>query len=307
MRVLFALVAMIWPLSLSAQPSPDPLGPSILETGSEVVDVQSFSLRAADGQGPDDRIGLLIPRREAPEAGFPVLFMLDGQAVMELLSDDFLASLDTARMPLIVTLGYDTRQRFAGDARARDYTPPAADGGPVEDPRGRPGGGAAAFLDRLQTAILPEIEARVPVDMGRSRIWGHSYAGLFVLWSAGNPASPFARHVAASPSLWWDYGSFLTRISAQLEAGDWPARALDLHKGALERERASNPDNPNAQKLVKMRAALPEGALEALDAELRQAGVPGRLEIFPDLSHGETFRASARRVVEEGFSATEAR
>lgn len=305
MRLVLAVLAMLVPLGLAAQPSPEPLGPSILDTDSEVVDVWSFTLPAEEE--PADRIGVLIPRRGAPEGGFPVLFLLDGQAVMELLSDDFLATLDPARMPVIVTLGYDTRQRFAGDARTRDYTPPDAEGGPVADPRGRPGGGAAAFLERLRAEILPELTSRVAIDMGQSTLWGHSYAGLFVLWAAADPASPFARHVSASPSLWWDHGSFLGQLSAQIAAGGWRPRRLDLHKGELERARASNPDNPNAQKLVKMRAALPEGALEALNAELREAGVPGQLTIFPGLSHGETFRASVLRVVGEAFSATEAR
>lgn len=305
MRLMTFLVAMIVPLFSAgpprAQPSPEPLGPSILDTGSQVVDVQSFSVPAPEGA--NYRIGVLIPRGPAPEGGFPVLFTLDGQAVAELLTDEVLRGLDPARLPVVVTLGYDTDRRFAGLERTRDYTPPSPDGRPVTDPRGRPGGGAAAFLDLFGAEVLPRIEALVPIDMRRSTIWGHSYAGLFVLWAAGEPASPFARYVTASPSLWWDYATFLQGVERQVKAGYWPKRRLDVHKGALERERASNPDNPNAQKLVKMRAALPEGALDGMVETFRAAGIPGKFEVFPGLSHGETFRASIRFLLtREDFS-----
>ncbi|MBU2963589.1 hypothetical protein KO516_22715 [Citreicella sp. C3M06] len=298
---LLALILMLLPLGAAAQPSPDPLGPSILVTGSTVVDTDSFDLPGPDGASMPYRIGVLIPKGPAPEGGFPVLFALDGQAVLELLSDDFLGSLD-APLPVIVTLGYDTDQRFAGDERTRDYTPASADGSPVADPRGRPGGGAATFLSLLTDKVVPEVQARASIDMRRSALWGHSYAGLFVLYAAGEASSPFARYIAASPSLWWDNGSFLARLSARV--GNWPHRPLDVHKGELERERASNPSNANAQKLVRMRAALPEDALGNLNASLRAAGVPGRYTVFDGLSHGETFRQSIRFVLETGSPAT---
>ena len=302
MRLLAFLLML--PLSVAAQPSPEPLGPSILETGSEVVDTDRFTLPGPDGGTPYE-IGILTPKGPAPADGFPVIFALDGQAVMELLTDDALAA--AAPLPVIVTLGYDTDRRFAGEERTRDYTPPSADGAPVLDPRGRTGGGAGGYLSLIQDEIVPRVERAAPIDMQRSALWGHSYGGLFVLWAAGETASPFAHYLAASPSLWWDYGSLLPRIDARVAAGSWPGRPLDLHHGGLERERASKPDNPNAQKLVRMRSALPEGALDGLDATLRDAGIPGSLTTFPGLSHGETFRASIRFLIENGFSATESR
>ncbi len=301
--IRLALALLLLPLGALAQPAMDPLGPSILDTGSGVVDTHSFTLPGPDG-AMDYRIGVLTPRRAPPAAGFPVLFALDGQAVAELLSDATLSRID-APLPVIVTLGYDTDMRFAALARTRDYTPPGDEGGAVRDPRGRPGGGAPAFLDLLQDAVVPRVAAIAPIDMTRSTLWGHSYGGLFALYAAGAPASPFARVVAASPSLWWDDAGYLARVRARIDAGDWPQRPIDLHVGALERERASRPANPNAQKLVKMRAALPEDALQDLAQTLRGAGIPGALHVFAGLSHGETFGASIENLLETGFSATE--
>ena len=297
-------VLLLRPLPVAAQPSQEPLGPSILEIGSAVVDTDRLTFPGPDGGTPYE-IGILTPKGPAPEDGFPVIFALDGQAVLELLTDDALAALPT--LPVIVTLGYDTERRFAGDERTRDYTPPSGDGAPVVDPRGRAGGGAGAFLALIRTEIVPRVERVAPIDMQRSALWGHSYGGLFVLWAAGEPTSPFSQYVAASPSLWWDNGSLLPRIEAQLAAGHWPDRPLDLHHGGQERARASMPDDPKAQKLVRMRSALPEGALSGLDASLRGAGIPGSLTTFPGLSHGETFRASIRGLLERGFPEAERR
>lgn len=296
---LLAFLLMI-PFAAAAQPSMKPLGPSILDTGSAIMATDSFTL-----PGPEDgaayEIGILSPRGRAPKGGFPVLFALDGQAVMELLTDDFLGGI--SGLPVIVTIGYDTDRRFAGTERTRDYTPPSADGSPVADPRGRPGGGASDFLDLITTQILPELKARTDIDMSRSTIWGHSYGGLFTLWASGQEAAPFARYVTASPSLWWEYGRFFDDVKAGAES--WPHRTVDIHHGALERERASAPDNPNAQKLVKMRAALPEGALDDLNRRLRAAGVEGHYETFPGLSHGETFRHSIKFLLTQEETATD--
>ena len=55
---------------------------------------------------------------------------------------------------------------------------------------------------------------------------------------------------------------------------------------------ARRPTDPRAQRLVQMRDALPDDALDDLDRALRGAGVPGHLRIFPGLSHGETFTRS---------------
>lgn len=297
---LVAIMLLGMATLVSAQPSATPLGPSVLDTGSQVMGVHGLTLPAPDGGAIAYRIGILVPRGPAPEDGFPVIYMLDGQSVLARLDDAALSALPQANPAVIVTVGYDTDQRFASAERTRDYTPPSPDGTPVADPRGRTGGGAKAFMDLLETRIIPHVASIAPVDPAQSTLWGHSYGGLFVLWAASQADIPFANYVAASPSLWWDNASFLTQI--QGNAGQFPNRPLSLHKGALERQRASNPDNPNAQKLVQMRAALPEDAFETLAETLAEAGVPITLRIFPDLSHGESFAASVDATLTEILS-----
>lgn len=296
MRVSAAIFALVLPLAAAAQPVPEPLGPTILDTGSDLFETQAFTIDG--GEGADYEIGVLTPHRTPPSGGFPAVFLLDGQAALEALTPDLLASLDPATLPVIVAVGYDTDRRFASEERTRDYTPPDAEGAPITDPRGRAGGGAPAFLDLFVSRILPQAEALAPIDTNRMALWGHSYAGLFVLHAAGTPTAPFARFAAASPSLWWDEARFFDRVVGQMRAGEWPNRPLDLHHGELERARASRPDDPKVRKLLRMRAALPEDAFGILVEATRDAGIPGEATIFPGLSHGETFQASLRHLLE---------
>ncbi|SFG94563.1 hypothetical protein SAMN04488020_10581 [Palleronia marisminoris] len=299
MRIKALLLWMMLPFAAAAQPAPEPLGPTILDTGSGLFETQSFTL-----EGPADgaayRIGVLTPHRAPPAEGFPVLYLLDGQAALEVLTPELLAMLGPESLPVIVSVGYDTERRFASEERTRDYTPPDAAGAPVVDPRGRSGGGGPAFLDLLVSRIMPQAEALAPIDANDRTLWGHSYAGLFVLQAAGTPDAPFARFVAASPSLWWDDARYFDRLVARMEGRDWPHRPLDFHRGELERVRASKPDDPEVQQLLRMRAALPEDAFLTLVAAARAAGVPGQTTIFPGLSHGETFSASIAHLLKEG-------
>ncbi|WP_375261824.1 alpha/beta hydrolase [Palleronia sp.] len=298
MNVRGLILAIVLPVAAVAQPVQTPLGPTILETGSDLFAVDAFTIAGA-GQGADYEIGVLTPRRTPPADGFAALFLLDGQAALEVLTPDFLATLDPDALPVVVSVGYDTDRRFASEERARDYTPPDAGGAPLADPRGRPGGQAPAFLDLLTSEVVPRVEGLAPIDADDLTLWGHSYGGLFVLYAAGTPSAPFAHFVAASPSLWWNDGRYFDRTVGRMSAGDWPDQPLDLHRGEMERARASTPGNPNAQKLARMRAALREDAFGTLAATARAAGIPGETTIFPGLSHGETFRASIRHLLKE--------
>lgn len=290
--------------SAVAQPSRAPLGPSILETGSAIYETKAITLPGPEG-GAAYRIGVLTPRRSAPEAGFPVLYLLDGQAALDLLRDDLLARFPQDQLPVIVTLGYDVDTRIAGDDRTRDYTPPDPDGQPVADPRGRPAGQADRFLSRLSQTILPAAEALVPVDPGRRMLWGHSYGGLFVLYAASRGDAPFSSYVAASPSLWWDDARFLTRLRTQIGSGDWPSRPLQVitDGGAVSsRSAAGSPDpSPERSAFQRMRAALPDHAAADLVALARNMGHPADHVAFPEMSHGQTFAASIKFLLEAGF------
>lgn len=142
------------------------------------------------------RIMIARPERPPPPAGYPIVYVLDGD-------DNFAIVAETAerfgRNPgfapgIVVGVGYPGASR-----RSLDYTPVRGEGAP----RGEPTGGAAAFRAFLADELRPAIERDFSIDRGRQAIIGHSFGGLFVLDTLFTAPDMFQLYVAASPSIWF--------------------------------------------------------------------------------------------------------
>ncbi|KAF1042279.1 MAG: Ferri-bacillibactin esterase BesA [Herbaspirillum frisingense] len=277
------------------------LGPTIADRGSTFYRFERFALRSADGER-GYRVTLGIPRRAAPAAGYPAIFLLDGNAALAAIDKGQLQALDAAQPPLIVAIGYDTDLRFDVKARAYDYTPPFPAGQEDEEAgRGRKGGGADVFLDLIEREIAPRARALAPIDADRLALWGHSYGGLFVLHTLFTRARLFSRYIAASPSLWWQRGVILDEETRFHGESARAAKAAGVRLWVMigdaerrERRPASSGDAPGlAQSMMTSRAALPPQALPEMIARLNeQEGLPATLRIFPGMAHGPMLPAS---------------
>ena len=159
-------------------------GPSVADAPSDSYRFDRFELDAADG-ARRYRVQLAVPRRVPPPAGFPVLYLLDGNAAFAALTQAQLASMAAQETPpVIAAIGYATDLRFDVVARTCDYTPPLPEGGDSsaavssDAARGRRTGGADVFLDLIETSIKPAVLSRTTIDAARQSLWGHSYGGL---------------------------------------------------------------------------------------------------------------------------------
>ena len=276
--------------SLERGPEPD-----IAERGSAHYTFETLMLEAP-GSERRYRIQIARPRLAPPPAGYPAIFLLDGNAAIEALDDELLGALATADPPVIVAIGYDTPLRFDVVARAYDYTPPLPGEGPQTDPLDptRSNGGAGRFLDFIQTRVRPELAARVPLDAGRQGIWGHSYGGLFVLHTLLTQPAAFSHYAAASPALWWRGGHLLT-----LEDGfgrsfaGRHAHLLVLRGGAEGRRTRPAPSAARLAERERATAVLPADAVPALVSRLdKVAGLDAQYRELPDLEHGPMLPAS---------------
>jgi len=295
-------MAAAWSLPAVAQPdlSRKP-GPTIADRGSAFYRFERFQLRSADGERAY-RITMARPQRSAPESGFPVIYLLDGNAALAALDESLLQTLDRGYPPVIVAIGYDTDLRFDVRARAYDYTPPLPAGQEDEEgARGRKGGGADVFLDLLAHQVMPAVSSRVSVNAGQQTLWGHSYGGLLVLHALFTRSQLFHNYVAASPSLWWQHGVILqeekrfaaqrgTRIAgAMLQPEQQPERRLWVMAGSAERRESSAGSGTPAAA----RASLPADAAPALVARLAALnGIEAFFLSFPGLAHGPMLPAS---------------
>lgn len=177
---------------------------------------------ASDG-GDVYRIFVSYPSGEAPERGYPVLYVLDGNA-------SFASFAEARRLMeygglgdvIVVGVGYPTDAAY--DARRTgDYIEPSPD---PRDPAPQrtliPPDGRGKFLDFLTGKLRTEIGSRFKIDRNRQSLFGHSFGGLFALHALYSRPQAFHSIIAASPSLEWNqFGSLREEraFSARLTAG----------------------------------------------------------------------------------------
>ncbi len=245
--MLAGLLAAALPWQAVARPDlKRKLGPTIAERGSAYYRFEQLYFDSADGQRRY-RIWLGIPRRAAPGRGYPVAWLLDGNAAMGELDEPLLENLSRHESPLIVALGYDTELRFDVEARAHDYLPErnAARTEDVPPFLRHKGGGADDFLALIETTIMPAVASRASLDSQRQTLWGHSFGGLFVLHTLFTRPELFTDYVAVSPSLGWTRDAMLTAANnLTAHAGDLDAR-LWLMRGSHEGKRSKSPTGTN--------------------------------------------------------------
>lgn len=275
------------------------IGTTVADTGAAGYRFQTLRLVSADGQRRY-RLWLALPHAPAPAAGYPAVWMLDGNAALMETSAGLLGELARApRPPVLVYVAYDNDLRIDAAARAFDYTPPlpGAAGRPQQDVLdGRRAGGADAFLTLLTGPMRVAVAARVPLDPTRQALWGHSYGGLFVLHTLFRQPQAFSTYAAVDPSLWWGEGYPLGEAQRRVRPSGHPRLWWLAGEGARGEKAApaASARRTAAEQAAmrKARQSVPADAAPALVARLRAEGLQAEFRAMPGLSHGQTLGAS---------------
>lgn len=190
------------------------------ETVKEARKVESFDLRA-DRTGLDYRVFLVHPAEPPPPGGYPVIYMLDGNATVPMMERVIGANpQEPYGFAVIVGIGYPIDGPFDILRRYRDLTPPTP---PEFIPPSRDGasvietGGRDDFLTFVETQVIPAVETRLPIDPQRRTLFGHSLGGLFSLYVLYTKGDLFQTYVAADPAIWWNGQAILGEQAAFLE------------------------------------------------------------------------------------------
>jgi len=273
-RLAALALLLAWQTSY-ARPDMAPLGPNIADRGSAYYHFTQKQFDSRDGKR-HYKVWTGVPKKSAPPGGFPVLYMLDGNAAMDKLSEAFLQKLFAANPPVLVAVGYQTDLPFDLDSRAYDYTPPGTD---AQQLRGRVGGGSAAFRQLLEETIAPAVEKGIAINPAQRGLWGHSYGGLFVLES-WLTSSFFTTTFSAVPSLARNDFQLLKTMEVVS-----PRQAAGKHLYLMEGDgdRRAQDENSESGVLPRVRSTL---------AQLNQHGVSATYRLFPGLTHGAMFTAS---------------
>lgn len=181
-----------------------------------------------------------------PGRRFPVVYLLDADYSFLLARQitDHLAERGHLDEVIVVGLGYRDQETGRTPSyrrnRTRDYTPTfVADGGYGPDYQ-RLSGGAPKFLEAIETEIVPFIDRRYRTLPGDRTLVGHSYGGLFTVWTLLTRPGLFRRYVAVSPSLWYD--DHLPRRLEEARARRHDALPARLYLCVGDRERGGRID-----------------------------------------------------------------
>ncbi|MGM9986167.1 MAG: alpha/beta hydrolase [Bacillaceae bacterium] len=162
------------------------------------------------------QIHVYVPNQSAPEGGFPVLYILDGNAYFTMLQQ--ITALQSRRPEktgiepmILVGVGYEG-EGFFNPYRVYDFTPPASTVHLPKKPNGEPWsehGGANSFLRFIEEQLKPTVERLYSIHPEKQTLFGHSLGGLFVLYTLFNRSDMFNLYFACSPSIWWNEQSIL--------------------------------------------------------------------------------------------------
>jgi len=206
-----SLLALALPPAGAAEAAGDPAPAaaySLLET--EVWDM-------AAAHGETYRIYISRPPGEAPAGGYPVLYVLDGNALFagfaetrRIQSVQSAAGLDKM---IIVGVGYPGDRPY-DPRRMGDFTAPIASPALKAVYKDYPAGNRDRFLSFLLDRVRPEIARRYAVHPVRQTLYGHSLGGLFALHVLYSHPGAFHTIIAASSSIWWDDQAILSEEAA---------------------------------------------------------------------------------------------
>lgn len=166
--------------------------------------------------GHDYLIQIYKPPVAPPQHGYPVLYILDGNATFPSAANIAQSiGAGSAKLGLdpfmIVAVGYPQQKTFDVQKRAYDYTPkPSAE---FQAQGKYKYGGADKFINFLNDELKPEIAKQFPVNSQQQSLYGHSFGGLLVLYHFFQKPNAFQRYFAASPSLWFDQGMLFQQLN----------------------------------------------------------------------------------------------
>ncbi|EMQ96475.1 putative esterase [Xanthomarina gelatinilytica] len=149
---------------------------------------------------------------------YPVIFILDGDVLMPTLvnTHDYYSG---GFMPEMVIVGISNSEN-----RTRDLTPSKITtkyGMPFYEENGE----AVNFLKFIETELIPYVEQHYPVTNYRTLI-GHSYGGLFTIFTLINKPELFANYVSIDPSLDWDDQMVLKQAEKVFKEKSFEGKAL---------------------------------------------------------------------------------
>lgn len=149
---------------------------------------------------------------------YPVVYVLDGEVLLPTVNN-VLGFYSGGFTPEMVIVGISNTNN-----RTRDLTTSKINekyGMPFNEENGE----ANNFSKFIETELIPYIEKKYPVTTFRTLI-GHSYGGLFVLYTLIHHPQLFSNYVAIDPSLDWDNQKLYLEAQTKMPDSNYNGKSL---------------------------------------------------------------------------------
>ncbi len=301
----FSLVTLAWSASATAQkPLPPAANTAATSNPTRASDlpveliedprITRLEIAAPEGQARW-RIQVARPDCAAPADGYPVLYLLDGDAVFPVAW----RALSRLQQPCLalVAVGYPGPMRVNVPRRYLDFTPPTAEEYLGERGAGMATGGREDFLEFLTGPLRTEVARLLPIDNTKQALFGHSLGGLFALYALTSRPEQFQAYIIADPSLWWNGQSAIREMEAFFggisAAGGGLDQPIQLHMLTS----GSQPPR-TGERTTRSRQRMPEPATRQLVDRFAQVrGLKVQDQHFPHETHGSLLPLSATEAV----------
>jgi len=289
----FFLASTLVSSSAAAQPT------ATTESAPALANSASWEMKSDNGRRY--QIFAAWPSSPPLADGYPVFYVLDANIMFGTMVDTVRA---LSRRPggqhaLVIGVGYPADLE-AGRERAFDLTPRLGSPAPVMAGTG----GGEAFLKFIDRELKPDIARRYKIDPARESIFGHSFGGLFVLYSLVNNPGLFDDYIAASPSIWFENrliakGNVRKRLSAKLDSTGATPRVLVT---VGEYEQAADIDFPPPSLPGLLDRKQVENAQEFAQFLGPLNGVDARFELIAKEDHGTVIPVAISRATRFVFA-----
>lgn len=154
---------------------------------------------------------------------YPVVFVLDGEVFLPTVNDvqTYYSGGFTPEMVIVGISNNTNRMRDLTTSKVLEMY-----GMPFEQENGE----AAIFSEFIEAELIPYVENKYPVTNFRTLI-GHSYGGLFTIYTLINHSHLFSNYIAIDPSLDWDSQKLLKEAKEKLLKQNYKGKSLFMSLG----------------------------------------------------------------------------
>lgn len=278
-----------------------PSQPIGLPPGSE-----SWGISGSDGF--EYRILVSRPEAAPPPSGYPVVWLLDGQAFFGAVNDSIQvrsARSDATGVPpmLVVGIAHATPGGRDRLRRQYDFTPDqvsSADSVGASDHDGNTGG-AKDFGTLLLGPLRDQVLQRYPADSSRQLLLAHSLAGLFAFDLLTRSPESFTNWQLISPSLWWLTSPALNAAVERLHRTP-AASPVQVTMSAGEYENGLAPwEVASAQAEVVLSRRQRRGVVHLVSETARRLLVVPGLTVNERIYQGEDHVSTVFRVINDAL------